>query len=32
VTSATDVSDDRWGYRRQLFDLLETQVLPRIGA
>ncbi len=30
VTSATDVSDERRGYRRQLFDLLETHVLPRI--
>jgi CubicO group peptidase (beta-lactamase class C family) len=29
VTSATDVSDERRGYRRQLFNLLETQVLPR---
>lgn len=32
VTSATDVSDERRGYRRQLFDLLETHVLPRIEA
>ena len=31
VTSATDVSDERRGYRRQLFDLLETHVLPRVG-
>jgi CubicO group peptidase (beta-lactamase class C family) len=29
VTSATAVSDERRGYRRQLFDLLETHVLPR---
>jgi CubicO group peptidase (beta-lactamase class C family) len=28
VTSSTDVSDERRGYRRQLFDLLETQILP----
>jgi CubicO group peptidase (beta-lactamase class C family) len=27
VTSATTVSDERWGYRRQLFDLLETHIL-----
>jgi len=32
VTSATDVSDERRGYRRQLFDLLETHVLPGIEA
>jgi hypothetical protein len=30
VTSATDVSDERRGYRRQLFDLLETHVLPAV--
>jgi len=30
VISATDVSDERRGYRRQLFDLLESHVLPRI--
>jgi CubicO group peptidase (beta-lactamase class C family) len=30
VTSAIDVSDARRGYRRQLFDLLETHVLPGI--
>jgi CubicO group peptidase (beta-lactamase class C family) len=29
VTSATTVSDERRGYRRQIFDLLETHVLPR---
>lgn len=29
VTSATTVSDERRGYRRQLFDLLETHLLPR---
>jgi hypothetical protein len=28
VTSSTTVSDERRGYRRQLFDLLETHVLP----
>ena len=32
VTSATSVSDERRGYRRQLFDLLETHVLPAPGA
>ena len=31
VTSATDVSDERRGYRRQLFDLLERHVLPQVG-
>jgi hypothetical protein len=29
VTSATTVSDERHGYRRQLFDLLESHILPR---
>jgi CubicO group peptidase (beta-lactamase class C family) len=28
ATSATTVSDERRGYRRQLFDLLETHLLP----
>jgi len=28
VTSSTTVSDERRGYRRQLFDLLETHILP----
>jgi CubicO group peptidase (beta-lactamase class C family) len=28
VTSSTAVSDERHGYRRQLFDLIETHVLP----
>jgi CubicO group peptidase (beta-lactamase class C family) len=28
VTSATTVSDERRGYRRQLFDLLEAHILP----
>lgn len=32
VTSSTDVSDERRGYRRQLFDLLETHVLPAVDA
>jgi CubicO group peptidase (beta-lactamase class C family) len=32
VTSSTTVSDERRGYRRQLFDLLETHVLPRVDA
>jgi CubicO group peptidase (beta-lactamase class C family) len=32
VTSATTVSDERRGYRRQLFDLLETHVLPPAGG
>ena len=29
ITSSTAVSDDRHGYRRQLFDLLEREVLPQ---
>ena len=32
VTSATDASDERRGYRRQLFELLETHVLPPAGG
>ena len=28
VTSSTTVSEDRWGDRRSLFELLSTQVLP----
>ena len=28
ATSATTVSEDRWGYRRQLFDLLVRHILP----
>ena len=28
ITSAVTVSDERRGYRRQLFDLLETHILP----
>ena len=31
VTSSTTVSEDRWGYRRQLFELLRTHVLSRVG-
>jgi CubicO group peptidase (beta-lactamase class C family) len=27
VTSSTAVSDDRWGYRRRLFDLIEGHIL-----
>lgn len=30
VTSATTVSDERRGYRRQLFDLIETRILPEL--
>ena len=29
ATSSTSGSEERWGYRRQLFDLLEQHVLPR---
>jgi CubicO group peptidase (beta-lactamase class C family) len=32
VTSSTTVSDERHGYRRRLFELLETHVLPPVGA
>lgn len=32
VTSATNVSDERRGHRRQLFDLLETHVLPQVDG
>ena len=32
VTSATTDSDERRGYRRQLFDLLEAHVLPAAAA
>jgi CubicO group peptidase (beta-lactamase class C family) len=32
VTSATTVSDERRDYRRRLFDLLETHVLPLAGG
>ena len=30
VTSATTVSDERRGYRRQLFDLIETKILSQV--
>ena len=30
ITSATSVSDERWGYRRQLFDLIGTKILPQV--
>jgi hypothetical protein len=32
VTSNPNVSDERRGYRRQLFDLLATQVLPHVAG
>jgi CubicO group peptidase (beta-lactamase class C family) len=32
VTSNPNVSDERRGYRRQLFDLLATQVLPNVAG
>lgn len=32
VTSATDANDERWGYRRQLLDLIEHHVLPAAGT
>jgi CubicO group peptidase (beta-lactamase class C family) len=32
VTSSTTVSDERWGYRRRLFDFLEAHVLPPARA
>jgi CubicO group peptidase (beta-lactamase class C family) len=32
VTSSATVSEDRWGYRRQLFDLLEQHVLPGVSS
>ena len=32
ITSSTAVSDERHGYRRQLFALLEQHVLPRVGG
>jgi CubicO group peptidase (beta-lactamase class C family) len=32
ATSSTTVSDERRGYRRQLFDLLETHILPPLAA
>jgi CubicO group peptidase (beta-lactamase class C family) len=30
VTSSTAMSDERWGYRRQLFDLLRDHVLDEV--
>jgi hypothetical protein len=30
ITSATTISEERRGYRRQLFDLLENHILPRV--
>jgi CubicO group peptidase (beta-lactamase class C family) len=32
ITSATTISEERRGYRRQLFDLLEHHILPRVVA
>jgi CubicO group peptidase (beta-lactamase class C family) len=32
VTSSTAASDERRGYRRQLFDLIEMHILPRVGV
>jgi CubicO group peptidase (beta-lactamase class C family) len=32
VTSATTVSEERRGYRRQLFGLLETHILPSVQS
>ena len=32
ITSSTDASDERWGYRRQLFDLLENHILRPLDA
>ncbi|MPZ21341.1 MAG: serine hydrolase [Luteitalea sp.] len=32
ITSSTDVSDERFGYRRSLFNLLEQHVLPAVAA
>ena len=32
ITSSATVSEDRWGYRRQLFNLLEEHVLPRFSS
>lgn len=32
VTSSTAVSDERRGYRRQLFDFIEAHILPRVEA
>ena len=32
ATSSTAVNDDRFGYRRQLFELIELQVLAPLRA
>ncbi|MGH9160422.1 MAG: serine hydrolase domain-containing protein [Vicinamibacteraceae bacterium] len=32
ITSSVDVSDERFGYRRSLFDLLEQHILPAIAT
>ena len=32
ITSSTTMSEERRGYRRQLFDLLETHILPQVGG
>ena len=32
VTSSTSVNDERFGYRRQLFELIERQVLAPLRA
>ena len=32
VTSATDISDERRNYRRQLFDLIGTKILPQVRS
>lgn len=32
TTSSTDVSDERWGYRRQLFDLIASQIIGPVAA
>ena len=30
IASASDISDDRWDYRRQLFNLIERHILPGV--
>jgi hypothetical protein len=32
VTSSTAASDERRGYRRQLFDLVETHILEKTAS
>jgi CubicO group peptidase (beta-lactamase class C family) len=32
VTSSTTMSEERWGYRRQLLELMGTHVLPAVAA